>query len=455
MSYFTATAQNSTAIGLSWNFQSDVNGIIQGVTITQTDPDGNTAAQNFGPGDSVGSTVFSGLKPSTLYNYELDAPWQDEFGDQNVETLYCSATTKPAPTPTPRPTPKPTPHPTPTPTPHPTPTPTPAPTPTPVMSGLWMAYVANNASNDLLIANSADGTTWTEGALVTGQQSSSKAPAMVIFQKKLVLAYIANNSSNDILITTSQDGIHWSSNATVTGQQSSSHAPALTVFKDKLVMAYVANNPSNTLLVTTSTDGVNWTNPSIVAGGQYSKAAPSLTVWGGSHPCLMLVWVENASSNNLLLTGSADAVNWFATATPGITEDQPQPMTYSLGQQSPLSAALTTFQTNPQVAYVANNGSNEIFLSMGFPAGSVVFTWLSSAESSTAAPIPGPQTTSDAPAIVSFKSQLITVFIAENGSNDLLVMQSTDNVGVKWTGATQVTFEQSSKTTPALCTNTP
>jgi hypothetical protein len=36
MSYFDATAQSSTAIGLSWNFQSDVNGIIQSVMITQT-----------------------------------------------------------------------------------------------------------------------------------------------------------------------------------------------------------------------------------------------------------------------------------------------------------------------------------------------------------------------------------------------------------------------------------
>jgi hypothetical protein len=445
-------------MGVSWNFQSDVNGIIQGVTITQTDPQGNAVSQTFGPGDSVGSTVFRNLKASTTYNYELDAPWQDEFGNQLEETLFCSSTTPaaphPTPTPTPHPTPTPTPHPTPTPTPHPTPTPTPHPTPTPppILSGIWLAYVANNSSNDLLVASSPDGLTWTTGEQVGGQ-STGLSPAMVIFKDQLVIAYVADNSSRDLLITTSSDGINWSQNKQVTSQQSSSHSPALAVYDKKLVLAYVANNPSNTLLVTTSSDGVNWTAPTTVFSHDVvsSKAAPTLVV---ANKTLYLIWVVNDSSNDLYLTASNDAVSWYSTAEGGITLGPgagPQPAWYAIGQQTPHTPGLTSLDGNLAMVYIANNGSNELFLTVGFGP----FTWLNAAETAPAGPIPGPQTTSVTPAITSFKGQLVLVFVAMNGSNDLLTMQTTDRIGVAWTQATQVTHQQASKRYPSLCTNTP
>jgi hypothetical protein len=49
------------------------------------------------PPDSSGPTYFKNLQHSALYSYELDAPWLDEYGDLNTETLYGSGTTPATP----------------------------------------------------------------------------------------------------------------------------------------------------------------------------------------------------------------------------------------------------------------------------------------------------------------------------------------------------------------------
>jgi hypothetical protein len=87
-------ASTSTSISLEWNFESDVNGIIQSMTITQTAPSGAQTPQNFSSVPISGATIFSSLDPDTAYSYALTAPWVDENGDLNVESLECSGTTK-------------------------------------------------------------------------------------------------------------------------------------------------------------------------------------------------------------------------------------------------------------------------------------------------------------------------------------------------------------------------
>jgi hypothetical protein len=115
MGQLHANPNSSSVMEISWQFGDDIQGIIQSITVTQTAPDGTTTPQSLPP-DSLGPTYFMGLQANTLYNYELDAPWEDENGGINTETLTCSGKTK-AGTPTPTPTPTRTPHPTPTPTP--------------------------------------------------------------------------------------------------------------------------------------------------------------------------------------------------------------------------------------------------------------------------------------------------------------------------------------------------
>jgi hypothetical protein len=87
-------ASTSTSIALEWNFESDVNGIIQSMTITQTAPSGTQTTQTFSTVTISGATIFSGLAPDTAYSYVLTAPWEDDNGDLNVESLECAGTTK-------------------------------------------------------------------------------------------------------------------------------------------------------------------------------------------------------------------------------------------------------------------------------------------------------------------------------------------------------------------------
>ena len=177
-----------------------------------------------------------------------------------------------------------------------------------------VVYVAANGSNDLLSTSGSPGG-WTTGTPVTGQQSPI-APAMTRFGEYLVLAYVANNGSDDLLVTFSEDSINWTKSVRVTGQFSAL-SPALTVFNDKLVLAYVANNGSDDLLVTFSTNGVTWSKSAPVTG-QTSSVTPALAVMPNpiDSPTpfttfnLILVYVANNGSNDLLVTTSVNGVNW-------------------------------------------------------------------------------------------------------------------------------------------------
>jgi hypothetical protein len=139
------------------------------------------------------------------------------------------------------------------------------------------------------VTTSTNGSNWTHSPQVTGQ-SSALAPALTVFNNQLVLAYVANNSSHDLLVTTSTNGISWTSSAQLSGQ-SSALAPAMAAIPNptysqtpftsfNLMIVYVANNGSNDLLVTTSADGLNWTKSKKVTG-QSSRQTSALGVTEG------------------------------------------------------------------------------------------------------------------------------------------------------------------------------
>ncbi len=173
----------------------------------------------------------------------------------------------------------------------------------------WLAFVANASSNDLLICTSADGVHWSgatpEASNTPVGQSSKNSPSMALFKKQLWLAFVANNPSNDLLICFSPDGAHWSANKQV--GQSSTQAPSLAVFNNKLWMAFVANNPTNDLLICSSADGDTWSGNTQV--GQSTKSAPSLAVFDNK---LWLAFIANNDTNDVLVCSSADGVTWSA-----------------------------------------------------------------------------------------------------------------------------------------------
>src|ERR1700683_1007658 len=99
---------------------------------------------------------------------------------------------------------------------------------------------------------------------------------------------------------------------------------------------------------------------------------------------------------------------------------------------------LNLFQSNTTtVVYIANNGSNGLLMTTSTD----LITW------SKSTPVPG-QSSRMAPAIVSSSGGFILVaYVAANGSNDLLVVQQ-DGDG-PWSKSTPVNG-QSSKMAPAL-----
>ena len=100
---------------------------------------------------------------------------------------------------------------------------------------MHLAFVANDNSNNLLTSHSTIGQEWSDNSLVQNpdqRQSSKTGPALAVFQDKLWIAFVANSNTNQLLISNSGDGQHWSDNSQVKNpnqSQSSKAAPALLV----------------------------------------------------------------------------------------------------------------------------------------------------------------------------------------------------------------------------------
>ncbi|HEY1320302.1 MAG TPA: hypothetical protein VGF32_08640 [Streptosporangiaceae bacterium] len=173
--------------------------------------------------------------------------------------------------------------------------------------GMYLAFIANNDTNRLLVSNSGDGKKWQPSTQV-GNESSKRAPAISFISsgpRGFTLGFVANDASNQLLVSQSADGKTWSPNAQVQSQ-SSKAAPALAVFENKLWIAFVANDASNQLLVSHSADGTTW-SPSTQVQHQSSKAAPALAVFDSK---LWIAFVANDASNQLLVSHSAGGKTW-------------------------------------------------------------------------------------------------------------------------------------------------
>jgi hypothetical protein len=173
--------------------------------------------------------------------------------------------------------------------------------------GMYLAFVANNDTNRLLVSNSGDGKKWQPSTQV-GTESSKRAPAISFIgsgPQGFTLGFVANDASNQLLVCHSADGKTWSSNTQVQNQ-SSKAAPALAELQNKLWIGFVANDASNQLLVCHSADGQSW-SPSTQVQKQSSKAAPALAVFDNK---LWIGFVANDASNQLLVSHSAGGKTW-------------------------------------------------------------------------------------------------------------------------------------------------
>jgi hypothetical protein len=103
---------------------------------------------------------------------------------------------------------------------------------------LWVAFIADNDTNSVLVCSYPDAQgNWSANTDI-GQASNGSAPALAVFtvttplgliETRLWVAFIANNSSMNILVCSSADGVQWTANTDI-GQASNGSAPSLAVF---------------------------------------------------------------------------------------------------------------------------------------------------------------------------------------------------------------------------------
>jgi hypothetical protein len=152
--------------------------------------------------------------------------------------------------------------------------------------GYIMAFVSNDSANNLLVCTSQDGWSWSQSPSV-GQQSAM-APSITFtppdypypFQptqnSMAWIAFVATDGTNEILLSSSSDGYNWGS-LLRTGHHTRA-APALSFVNGQLFLMFLGNDPSKpSIFACTSSDGVSWTEREICPG----IAAPTV---GGCGP---------------------------------------------------------------------------------------------------------------------------------------------------------------------------
>jgi hypothetical protein len=299
-----------------------------------------------------------------------------------------------------------------------------------VANNLWTAFIADNGSNDILAASSADGATWTPSVPIN--QTSPFTPSLTLFNGSLYAAFISDDEdsatgipSNRIFLTSTTDGVTWSS-ATFFNQYSKC-APSLAVWNGSLCVAFVANNPSNTLLVySSSTPDKPESWSATVATNQTSTNAPSLASYAasGEPGDLYLAFVAANGSEDIFVCSLSVGGTWSkATVT---------------GESCHFSPSLAVLGKTLYLVFAAANGSKDLYLSSLKADG----TWSGSVAIN--------QSSAATPCAVAFGSSpsLYTGYITNNSSGEVLV-SSNPNPSSSWTGG-NLPIKQQSAAGPAI-----
>jgi putative hemolysin len=219
---------------------------------------------------------------------------------------------------------------------------------------LWVAFIASNGGNNILICNSSDGVVWSDD-LDIHQASNGSGPSLAVFDNKLWVAFIANNSGNNVLVCSSPDGKSWDGKNTDIHQASNGSAPSLAVFDNKLWVAFIANNSGNNVLVSSSPDGKSWDGKNTDIGQASNGSSPSLAQFYGQ---LWVAFIANNSGNNVLVCSSPDGKNWSNNTDIHQASNGSAPSLAPQGLYDGQSGSGGYLF----VAFIANNSGNNILL---------------------------------------------------------------------------------------------
>jgi hypothetical protein len=177
---------------------------------------------------------------------------------------------------------------------------------------LHLAFVANDPSNGLLVYYSStpdDRTSWS--ATVPVNQTTASAPSLAAYGPsgqtgELYLAFVAENGSNDIFVCSLAAGGTWSS-AAVTGQSCHS-SPSLATLGEALYLVFAAANGSKDLYLCSRNANGSWS--AAVPVNQSTSATPCA---GGSSSGLSVGFVANGSNGEVLVSSNSNpTTSWRA-----------------------------------------------------------------------------------------------------------------------------------------------
>ena len=220
---------------------------------------------------------------------------------------------------------------------------------------LYAAFIANDSGQNVLIHSTADGIHWAPlngaaGAAADIHQASGSAPSLAVFKDRLWVAFIANDSGNNVLVCSSNlDGSFPPGNLDIQ-QASNGSAPSLAVCNGRLYVAFIANNSGQNVLIYSTGDGVSWKPLNGKAGDNAdihqasNGSAPSLAAFG---PNLWVAYIANNSGNNVLVSSSA---NGFAS-----NQDIQQ-------ASNGWAPSLAVFNGRLYVAFIANDSGQNVLV---------------------------------------------------------------------------------------------
>jgi hypothetical protein len=270
----------------------------------------------------------------------------------------------------------------------------------------YVVYVDPDVSSidRLYVTTSSDGITWSDGIFTNqrtlvrvGKRTVNMSATLAVYNNTLYMAYVASDGSQ-LMIASSSDGTTWSDGIPVPNIKTAEKTPSLAVYNNKLYVAFIADGGSDIVFIA-SYDGTNWSGASQVSNSsvtQYSGTAPSLAAFNNK---LYVAFLADNSSGDVLIA-SYDGANWSNDT--------------NTGQVSQAAPTLTVFQDQLYIAF-ADNGLNDHLL---YASSSDGTNWSASTW------VPN-QYTHKTPALAVLNSKLYITFIADNESNDLLVVSGS------------------------------
>jgi hypothetical protein len=212
-------------------------------------------------------------------------------------------------------------------------------------SKLYMAFVAENGSEDIFVCSLAVGGAWTLGP--STKQSCHFSPSLAAGET-LYLVFAAANASKDLYLCSLNADGSWS--AAVPVNQSTSATPCAAAFGSGLSVGFVANSPSGEVLVSSNSNPTtSWTGGNVDIKEQ-SAAGPAIAVAPLAYDPVLPG--PTAARNNYLITNyNINDPLQNMTVTVVANQDLVNTATYNAEGYEPVGNPITTgfsFQLNCQ-----------------------------------------------------------------------------------------------------------